>query len=141
MSEQIFDIAIIGAGPAGLSAALTARVRNKSVALFEHMDFSPKLQKAHAINNYLGMPMTAGKDMMKQMADHCLAAGPTLIREKVTNIYAGDTFTLLTPVLLRLISPQHSTLNRKKCSSSSSVRTGTSSHGSLLTCGCSQGAG
>ena len=44
MSEQIFDIAIIGAGPAGLSAALTARVRNKSVALFEHMDFSPKLQ-------------------------------------------------------------------------------------------------
>ena len=97
MSEQIFDIAIIGAGPAGLSAALTARVRNKSVALLEHMDFSPKLQKAHAINNYLGMPMTAGKDMMKQMAEHCLAAGPTLIREKVTNIYAGDTFTLLTP--------------------------------------------
>ena len=97
MSDQIFDIAIIGAGPAGLSAALTARVRNKSVALFEHMDFSPKLQKAHAINNYPGLPMTAGKDMMKQMADHCLAAGPTLIREKVTNIYAGDTFTLLTP--------------------------------------------
>ena len=80
MSEQIFDIAIIGAGPAGLSAALTARVRNKSVALFEHMDFSPKLQKAHTINNYLGMPNTAGKDMMKQMADHCLSAGPTLLR-------------------------------------------------------------
>ena len=97
MSDQPFDIAIIGAGPAGLSAALTARVRNKSVALFEHMDFSPKLQKAHTINNYLGMPNTAGKDMMKQMADHCLSAGPTLIREKVTNIYAGDTFTLLTP--------------------------------------------
>ena len=44
------------------------------------------------------------------------------------------TFTRPTPVLLRLISPQHSTLNRKKRSSSSSVRTGTSSHGSLLTC-------
>ena len=97
MSDKPFDIAIIGAGPAGLSAALTARVRNKSVALFEHMDFSPKLQKAHAINNYPGLPMTAGKDMMKQMADHCLSTGPTLIREKVTNIYAGDTFTLLTP--------------------------------------------
>ena len=97
MSDKVFDIAIIGAGPAGLSAALTARVRNKSVALFEHMDFSPKLQKAHAINNYPGLPMTAGKDLMKQMADHTLSAGPTLIREKVTNIYAGDTFTLLTP--------------------------------------------
>jgi len=45
MADEIFDVAIIGAGPAGLSAALTARVRNKTVALFEHMDFSPKLQK------------------------------------------------------------------------------------------------
>jgi thioredoxin reductase (NADPH) len=97
MADQIFDVAIIGAGPAGLSAALTARVRNKSVALFEHMDFSPKLQKAHAINNYPGLPSTPGKDLMKQFADHALAAGPTLIREKVTNVFAGDTFTLLTP--------------------------------------------
>lgn len=97
MSDNFFDIAVIGAGPAGLSAALTARVRNKSVALFEHLDFSPKLQKAHTINNYPGLPMLAGKDLMKQLSDHCLAAGPTLIREKVTNIYAGDTFTLLTP--------------------------------------------
>lgn len=97
MADKPFDIAIIGAGPAGLSAALTARVRNKSVALFEHLDFSPKLQKAHAINNYIGLPMTAGKDLMKQMSDHCLASGPSLIKEKVTNIYSGDTFTLLTP--------------------------------------------
>lgn len=97
MSDKPFDIAIIGAGPAGLSAALTARVRNKSVALFEHLDFSPKLQKAHAINNYIGLPMTAGKDLMKQMSEHCLSSGPSLIREKVTNIYPGDTFTLLTP--------------------------------------------
>ena len=97
MADQIFDVAIIGAGPAGLSAALTARVRNKSVALFEHIDFSPKLQKAHAINNYPGLPSTPGKDLMKQFADHALGAGATLIKEKVTNVFAGDTFTLLTP--------------------------------------------
>ena len=97
MADQVFDIAVIGAGPAGLSAALTARVRNKTVALFEHMDFSPKLQKAHAINNYPGLPMMPGKEMMKHFADHCLSAGPTLIKEKVTNVFAGDTFTLLTP--------------------------------------------
>lgn len=97
MADQIFDVAIIGAGPAGLSAALTARVRNKTVALFEHMDFSPKLQKAHTINNYPGLPAMPGKDLMKLFSDHCLSAGPTLIKEKVTNIFAGDTFTLLTP--------------------------------------------
>ena len=97
MADKPFDIAVVGAGPAGLSAALTARVRNKTVALFEHLDHSPKLQKAHVIHNYIGLPATPGKDMIKQLADHCLAAGPTLIKEKVTNIFAGDTFTLLTP--------------------------------------------
>ena len=43
-------------------------------------------------------------------------------------------FTRLIPMLLRFTSRQHSTPNRKKRSSSSSVRTGTSSHGILLTC-------
>ena len=43
-------------------------------------------------------------------------------------------FTRPIPMLLRLIFQQHSTANRKKRSSSSSVRTGTSLHGNLRTC-------
>ena len=43
-------------------------------------------------------------------------------------------FTRPIPMLLRLTFRQHSTPNRKKRSSSSSVRTGTSLHGNLLTC-------
>src|SRR4051812_33550956 len=43
-------------------------------------------------------------------------------------------FTRPTPMLLRLTYQRRSTPNRKKHSSSSSVRTGTSLHGSLLTC-------
>jgi len=98
MSSEIFDIAIIGGGPAGLSAALTGRIRNKSVALFEHMDFSKKLQKAHLVDNYLGMPQITGEGMMQQFSAHCLANKPTLIKEKVVNIFPGDNvFTLLTP--------------------------------------------
>ena len=54
--HTLYDIAIIGGGPAGLSAALTARIRGKTVALFEHLDFSRKLQRAHDVDNYLGMP-------------------------------------------------------------------------------------
>ena len=44
------------------------------------------------------------------------------------------TFTRPTPKQLQPASPQHSTQNRKKRSSSSSVRTGTFLHGSPLTC-------
>jgi len=98
MASEIFDIAIIGGGPAGLSAALTGRIRNKSVALFEHMDHSKKLQKAHLVDNYLGMPQVTGQGMMQQFISHCMAHHPTVIKEKVVNIFPGDTvFTILTP--------------------------------------------
>lgn len=97
MADQIFDIAVIGGGPAGLSAALTGRIRNKSVALFEHLDFSQKLQKAHIVDNYPGLPQITGKGLIQQMSAHCLAHEPTLIKEKVMSIFPGDTFTLLTP--------------------------------------------
>lgn len=98
MSSEIFDIAIIGGGPAGLSAALTGRIRNKSIALFEHMDFSKKLQNAHVVDNYLGMPQVTGQGMMQQFVAHSLAHKPTLIKEKVTNIFPGESiFTIVTP--------------------------------------------
>jgi thioredoxin reductase (NADPH) len=98
MSNEMFDIAIIGGGPAGLSAALTGRIRNKSVALFEHMDFSLKLQKAHIVDNYLGVPQITGQGMMQQFLAHCMSYKPNIIKEKVVNIFPGDNgFTLLTP--------------------------------------------
>lgn len=97
MAEEIFDIAVVGGGPAGLSAALTGRIRNKSVVLFEHLDFSSKLQKAHIVDNYLGMPQITGKGIMNQFSSHCLSHGVKLVKEKVVNIFPGDEFTLLTP--------------------------------------------
>ena len=93
--NDIYDIAIIGGGPAGLSAALTARIRGKTVALFEHLDFSRKLQRAHDVDNYLGMPHRTGTDIMREMADHALAHEPDVIREKVISVFPGKkNFTI-----------------------------------------------
>ena len=45
------DIAIIGTGPAGVSAAITARVRGKQVLLFGSKELTSKMTKAHTIRN------------------------------------------------------------------------------------------
>ena len=39
-----YDIAIIGTGPAGVSAAITAKVRNKNIVLFGTKLLSNKMQ-------------------------------------------------------------------------------------------------
>ena len=58
------DIAIIGSGPAGLEAALTAKNRNKTIQLFGSKDLSNKMQVIdHPITNYLGLPSVTGKEM------------------------------------------------------------------------------
>lgn len=51
-----FDLAIIGSGPAGISAAINAKIRNKNVLIFGSRDLSTKLLKAPKIRNYLGLP-------------------------------------------------------------------------------------
>lgn len=41
-----YDIAIIGTGPAGLEAAITAKIRNKKIILFGNKNLSLKVEKA-----------------------------------------------------------------------------------------------
>jgi thioredoxin reductase (NADPH) len=55
-----YDTAIIGTGPAGISAAITAKVRNKNLVLFGSKDLSTKMQVAHEILNYPGLPAVSG---------------------------------------------------------------------------------
>ena len=94
---MLCDIAIIGGGPAGLSAALTARQRNKSVILFEAKGFSPRLSKAHKVENYLGLPDVSGKEMLDVFLSHVKKHEPTIIEDKVTSIFPGEKdFTVVT---------------------------------------------
>lgn len=94
----MFDIAIIGGGPAGLSAAVTGAIRKKKIALFEQGEFSAKLQKAHTIDNYIGLPDITGIALMQKMSEHALGFEEVnLIKEKVTNIFIdNEDFMILT---------------------------------------------
>ncbi len=89
------DIAIIGTGPAGLEAAITARIRNKSVLLIGSKDFSNKLVKAESIKNYLGFPDISGRDLADRFACHLEEMDIEITEDKITSVYSmGDYFAL-----------------------------------------------
>ena len=90
-----YDIAIIGTGPAGLSAAITAKIRNKKILLIGNPNFSDKVQKAHQIQNYLGLPAISGKDLAKAFENHINSMDITITEGKVNAVYPmGSHFGL-----------------------------------------------
>ena len=94
--QERYDIAIIGTGPAGLSAALNAKIRNKSFILFGSNNLSPKIAKAPKINNFLGFPNMSGKEMGMDFREHINSMGIEITEERVNNIYSmGDYFALM----------------------------------------------
>ena len=59
-----YDIAIIGGGPAGLSAAITASSKGRKVVVFEAHGFSPRLRSVELITDYMGCPDISGNELM-----------------------------------------------------------------------------
>jgi len=70
MERENCDIAIIGCGPAGLSAAVNASIRRKSVILFGGELCTPKLQKSPLVSNYLGLPEVPGRILREKFLEH-----------------------------------------------------------------------
>ena len=91
-----YDIAIIGTGPAGLEAAITAKVRNKNIILFGSRNLSQKMAVVdHPILNYLGLPSVTGKEMAAAFQKQLDEMGIEITEQKVTSVYAmGDFFGL-----------------------------------------------
>lgn len=64
----MFDIIIIGAGPAGISAAIYAKRAGRSVAIIEKIAIGGQLNTIGEIENYAGFPSISGLDLSKQLS-------------------------------------------------------------------------
>ncbi|MCI2063243.1 MAG: NAD(P)/FAD-dependent oxidoreductase [Eubacteriaceae bacterium] len=94
MAERT-DIAIIGSGPAGMSAAITATARGRSIMLFGSTAVSEKLSKAHQINNYPGFYGKSGEEIAAAFNAHLGAMDISVTQGKVGSIYSmGDYFSM-----------------------------------------------
>lgn len=91
----MIDIAVIGAGPAGLSAAINAKQRNKTVKIFGRSPKTSLLFAAENVDNYLGMQNVTGEEMINTFYNHAVSKGVEIKECKVQQIMAlGDKFML-----------------------------------------------
>lgn len=81
-----YDIAIIGAGPAGMTAAIYACRAGKSAALFEKNYPGGQMVNAHIVDNYPAEGEISGFDLAQKMFKQTMAAGAEFINEEVTDI-------------------------------------------------------
>lgn len=89
----MIDIAIIGSGPAALSAAVNARQRNKSVCVFGRSLDSSLLFAAEKVDNYLGLPEMSGEEMLNEFYAHAVKQGVKFRECRISQILSmGDSF-------------------------------------------------
>lgn len=89
----MLDIAVVGAGAAGLSAAINAKARGKTVRVFSNR--SNYLARAERVDNYLGFYDVNGQELMASFARHAAAMGVVPEAGKVVNILPFDGHYML----------------------------------------------
>ena len=116
--ETDYDLIIIGAGPAGLTAGIYAGRYGLKVAIFDKLTAGGQLALAPLIENYPGYKTIAGPDLAELMKTHAEAAGAELFEltdvqviQKMSNMFKvltnnGQEFTAKAIILATGSTPR-----------------------------------
>lgn len=96
ISGEIYDVLIVGAGPAGLTAGVyCARKMLNTIIISENI--GGQALESWAIENYMGYRMITGEDLMKKFEEQVRNLKMRLELDRVTSISKkDDIFTLTT---------------------------------------------
>ncbi|MCR5522228.1 MAG: FAD-dependent oxidoreductase [Clostridia bacterium] len=93
----MYDIIIVGAGPAGLTAALYARRANKTVLVIEKSTFGGQVTFSPKIENYPGFISMSGNEFADILVEQVINQGAEIEMEKVVSVEDnGQTKTIVT---------------------------------------------
>ena len=85
--ETIYDMIIIGSGPAGLTAGIYGKRAGLSILVMEGSFIQGgQIVNTYEVDNYPGLPGISGMDLAEKMKDHLLAQGGKIVRGKVRSI-------------------------------------------------------
>lgn len=87
-----YDIAVIGTGPAGISAAITAKIRGKNILLLGSRALSDKITSAERIENYPGLPHISGKELAQKLSEHLSQLGIEITERRISAVYAMGSY-------------------------------------------------
>ena len=90
------DIIVIGAGPAGLTAAIYALRAGKSVLIFEKELFGGQITYSPSVENYPGFKQISGNEFAEHLIDQATALGAEIELAEVTGILDGPVKTVVT---------------------------------------------
>ena len=95
---MIYDVIVVGAGPAGFSAAIYGKRAGRSVLVLDTSSIcGGQILNTYEIDNYPGMPGVSGDALANAMAEHCQKLGVEFARGRVTSIVdKGETKELVT---------------------------------------------
>lgn len=93
----MYDIIIVGAGPAGLTAALYALRADKTVLVLEKGTFGGQITYSPQIENYPGFAKMSGNEFAEKLIDQVINQGAEIEMETVTEIRDnGESKTVVT---------------------------------------------
>ena len=82
----MYDIIIVGAGPAGLTAAIYARRANKSVLLLDKGAFGGQITFSPKVENFPGFDSISGSELADKLVEQALGQGAEVEIENVVEI-------------------------------------------------------
>ena len=92
----MYDCIIVGAGPAGLSAAIYLKNANKNILILEKEVPGGKILKAKKINNYLGLTNIDPSSIAYSMYEQVINMNVSIKIEKVLDIKKENNFIIKT---------------------------------------------
>ena len=89
--DKIYDVIIIGSGPAGLSAAIYCARGNLSCMVIEKEVYGGKLSKTYEIDNYPGVGKISGAELAQKYVDQVKSFNIEIITADINRIENLDT--------------------------------------------------